>query len=68
VTKVWNTIDKHVKMEMTSVVHGKWAHEESIATASMATNFLIIKARARATPQGVAVRWKGAEGLALRMG
>ncbi|KAG8466156.1 hypothetical protein KFE25_001912 [Diacronema lutheri] len=43
VTKVWNTVDKHVKLEMTSIVHGKWDHEESIATASMAEHFLIVK-------------------------
>ncbi|KAJ1636246.1 LytB protein-domain-containing protein, partial [Pavlovales sp. CCMP2436] len=43
VSKVWNVVDKHVKMEMTSVVHGKWAHEESIATASMATDYIIVK-------------------------
>lgn len=43
VTKVWNTVDKHVKLEMTSVVHGKWEHEESIATASMAKDFIVIK-------------------------
>jgi len=43
VTKVWNTVDKHVKRDMTSVVHGKWAHEESIATASMAKDYIIVK-------------------------
>lgn len=43
VTKVWNTVDKHVRRDMTSVVHGKWAHEESIATASMAENYIIVK-------------------------
>mmetsp|Transcript_26482 Transcript_26482/g.68339 ORF Transcript_26482/g.68339 Transcript_26482/m.68339 type:complete len:411 (-) Transcript_26482:263-1495(-) len=43
VTKVWNTVDKHVRRDMTSLVHGKWAHEESIATASMAENYIIVK-------------------------
>jgi len=43
VTKVWTTVDKHVRNDMTSIVHGKWAHEESIATASMARDYIIIK-------------------------
>ncbi len=43
VSKVWTTVDKHVKAEMTSVIHGKYAHEESIATASMCDKYIIIK-------------------------
>lgn len=43
VSKVWNVVDKHVKADKTSVIHGKWAHEESVATASFCENYLIVK-------------------------
>ena len=43
VSKVWTTVDKHERADMTSVIHGKYAHEEAIATASMAETYLIIK-------------------------
>lgn len=34
VSKVWNSVDKHKRANCTSVIHGKWNHEETIATAS----------------------------------
>jgi len=43
VSKVWTTVDKHQKASMTSLIHGKYAHEEAIATASMCETYLIIK-------------------------
>jgi 4-hydroxy-3-methylbut-2-enyl diphosphate reductase len=43
VSKVWMVIDKHVKKDMTTVIHGKWNHEESQATASMAQHYIIVK-------------------------
>jgi len=43
VSKVWTTVDKHELAEMTSVIHGKYQHEEAIATASMCETYLIIK-------------------------
>jgi 4-hydroxy-3-methylbut-2-enyl diphosphate reductase len=43
VSKVWNVVDKHVKAGMTSVIHGKYAHEESIATASFCDDYIILK-------------------------
>jgi len=43
VSKVWNVVDKHSRAEMTSVIHGKYAHEESIATASFCENYIIVK-------------------------
>jgi len=43
VSKVWTTVDKHQRADMTSLIHGKWQHEEAIATASMCTTYLIIK-------------------------
>jgi len=43
VSKVWTTVDKHQRAGMTSLIHGKYAHEEAIATASMCETYLIIK-------------------------
>ena len=43
VSKVWTTVDKHQRAEMTSVIHGKWQHEEAVATASMCDTYIIIK-------------------------
>jgi len=43
VSKVWNAVDKHRAKGQTSVIHGKWAHEETIATASFCQDYLIVK-------------------------
>ncbi len=43
VSKVWNAVNNHRKKEQTSIIHGKWAHEETIATASFCDDYLIIK-------------------------
>jgi 4-hydroxy-3-methylbut-2-enyl diphosphate reductase len=40
---VWTTVDKHQRAEMTSLIHGKWQHEEAVATASMCDTYLIVK-------------------------
>ena len=42
VSKVWNTVEKHKKKSYTSIVHGKYQHEETIATSSFADNYLIV--------------------------
>ena len=42
--QVWNAVDKQAKKSHTSIIHGKWAHEETVATASFATTYLIVKA------------------------
>ncbi|OSX71166.1 hypothetical protein BU14_0582s0002 [Porphyra umbilicalis] len=42
VSKVWGTLDKHKRAACTSVIHGKWGHEETIATASFADKYLVI--------------------------
>ena len=43
VSKVWNTVDKHQRAGLTSIIHGKYQHEEAVATASMCETYLIVK-------------------------
>jgi 4-hydroxy-3-methylbut-2-enyl diphosphate reductase len=43
VSKVWNAVDSHRKSGQTSVIHGKYAHEETIATASFCDDYIILK-------------------------
>lgn len=42
VAKVWNSVEKHKKREYTSIIHGKFNHEETIATSSFAGTYLVI--------------------------
>ncbi len=42
VAKVWNTVEKHKKVSYTSIIHGKYNHEETIATSSFAGTYLIV--------------------------
>jgi 4-hydroxy-3-methylbut-2-en-1-yl diphosphate reductase len=42
VSKVWNTVEKHKKKDHTSIVHGKYNHEETVATISFANKYLVV--------------------------
>ena len=42
VAKVWNSVEKHKKKQYTSIIHGKFKHEETIATSSFAGTYLIV--------------------------
>lgn len=42
VSKVWNTVEKHKKKDYTSIIHGKYKHEETVATSSFAQTYLVV--------------------------
>ncbi len=42
VSKVWNSVEKHKKRSYTSIIHGKYNHEETIATSSFAGTYLVV--------------------------
>lgn len=42
VSKVWNSVEKHKQAEHTSIIHGKYKHEETVATISFAGTYLVV--------------------------
>ncbi len=42
VSKVWTSVEKHKKKQCTSIIHGKYNHEETIATSSHAEQYLVV--------------------------
>jgi len=48
VSKVWNTVEKHKKGDYTSIIHGKYSHEETVATSSFAGKYLVVLNMAQA--------------------
>lgn len=42
VSKVWNSVEKHKKKSYTSIIHGKYRHEETVATSSFAGTYLVV--------------------------
>ncbi|MEL6382923.1 MAG: 4-hydroxy-3-methylbut-2-enyl diphosphate reductase [Cyanobacteria bacterium J06626_18] len=42
VSKVWNSVEKHKKKAFTSIIHGKYKHEETVATSSFAGTYLVV--------------------------
>lgn len=43
VSKVWGTVEKSKDKGHTAIIHGKYDHEETVATKSFATTYLVLK-------------------------
>lgn len=43
VMNVWKNVGRYQKAGFTSIVHGKWAHEETRATVSRAGTYLVVR-------------------------
>lgn len=43
VSRVWNRVAKYAQGEFTAIIHGKYNHEETIATSSRAEVYLIVQ-------------------------
>jgi 4-hydroxy-3-methylbut-2-en-1-yl diphosphate reductase len=43
VSKVWNAVDKHQRDGAISIIHGKYGHEETVATISFCEDYVCVK-------------------------
>jgi 4-hydroxy-3-methylbut-2-enyl diphosphate reductase len=43
VSRVWNRVAKYEQSEFTAIIHGKYNHEETIATSSRCQHYLIVQ-------------------------
>lgn len=43
VSRVWNRVDKYQRADFTAIIHGKYRHEETVATSSRAGHYLIVQ-------------------------
>ena len=43
VSRVWNRVAKYEQSDFTAIVHGKYNHEETIATSSRSKNYLVVQ-------------------------
>jgi 4-hydroxy-3-methylbut-2-en-1-yl diphosphate reductase len=43
VSRVWNRVAKYEQQDFTAIIHGKYNHEETIATASRSKYYLIVQ-------------------------
>ncbi|PWU02216.1 MAG: 4-hydroxy-3-methylbut-2-enyl diphosphate reductase [Candidatus Melainabacteria bacterium] len=48
VSRVWNRVAKYEQADFTAIIHGKYNHEETIATSSRSKNYLIVQNLAEA--------------------
>jgi len=43
VSKVWGSVERSKDKGHTAILHGKWAHEETVATKSFAAKYVVVK-------------------------
>jgi 4-hydroxy-3-methylbut-2-enyl diphosphate reductase len=43
VSRVWNRVAKYEQADFTAIIHGKYNHEETVATSSRAKHYLIVQ-------------------------
>jgi 4-hydroxy-3-methylbut-2-enyl diphosphate reductase len=48
VSRVWNRVFKYEQNDFTAIIHGKYNHEETVATSSRSKNYLIVQNLAEA--------------------